>query len=64
MMRKYIGDKKSIEAWPDPSGQIWEGKLFDAGRMTEFSNASLAEVDALAAKHNMRFVPPPRSLRS
>ena len=59
MLRKYIGDKKSIEARCDPSGKIWEGKLFDCGRATKFTNASLAEVDALAAKHGMNLVPPP-----
>ena len=59
MIRKYIGDKRSIEARCDPSGKIWEGKLFEAGRVTKFSNASLAEVDDLAAKHSMRLVPPP-----
>ena len=59
MIRKYVGDKKSIEARCDPSGKIWEGKLFEGGRVTKFSNASLAEVDDLAAKHAMRFVQPP-----
>ncbi len=59
MIRKYIGDKRSIEARCDPSGRVWEGKLFEGGRMTKFSNASLAEVDDLAAKKGMRLVPPP-----
>ena len=59
MIRKYIGDKRSIEARCDPSGRIWEGKLFEGGRVTNFSHASLAEVDDLAAKHNMRLIPPP-----
>ena len=53
MIRKYIGDKKSIEARSD-NGRIWEGKLFDAGRESKFTDATLAEVDELAAKHGMR----------
>ncbi len=59
MIRKYIGDKRSIEARCDPSGKIWEGKLFEGGRVTKFSNASLAEVDDLAAKKGMHIVPAP-----
>jgi len=57
MMRKYVGDKMSIEARSDPSGKVWEGKLFQAGRQTKFSRATLLEVDQLAAKHGMRLVP-------
>ena len=63
MMRKYLGDKKSIEARSDDGGKIWVGELFEAGHMTKFTNASLKEVDDLAAKHGMRLVPPPRRLR-
>ena len=55
MIRKYVGDKKSIEA-RSADGKVWEGKLFDCGRQTKFSQASLAEVDNLAAKHHMRLV--------
>lgn len=57
MIRNYVGDKKSIEARSDDGGRIWVGKLFEAGRMTEFSEATLAEVEALAAKQGMRYVP-------
>ena len=53
MLRKYTGNKKSIEARSD-DGRIWIGKLFDSGRMTEFNDATLEEVEALAAKHGMR----------
>ena len=56
MIRKYIGDKKSIEARSD-DGRIWEGALFDAGRETKFSEATVAELDELAAQHGMRLVP-------
>jgi hypothetical protein len=55
MIRRYSGDKKSIEARSD-DGRIWAGKLFDCGRETKFSDATLAEVDQLAAKHGMRLV--------
>ena len=54
-MRKYVGDKKSIEARTD-DGVEWYGKLFERGQETKFSEATLAEVDDLAAKHGMRLV--------
>ncbi len=54
MIRKYIGDKKSIEARSNDGGMIWEGKLFERGHVTKFSDASLAEVNDLAAKKGMR----------
>lgn len=54
MIRKYIGDKKSIEARSGDNGRTWSVKLFDSGRMTEYTGGSLAEVDALAAKHGMK----------
>ena len=56
MIRKYSGNKKSIEARSD-KGQIWTVKLFDTGRLTEYTGATLAEVDALAAKHGMKLTP-------
>ena len=54
MRRKYLGDKKSIEARSNDGGRIWEGKLFERGHLTKFTHASLAEVDDLAAKKGMR----------
>lgn len=53
MIRKYSGDKKSIEARTADNGKTWTLKLFDAGRLTEYKGGTLAEVDALAAKHRM-----------
>lgn len=53
MIRRYSGDKKSIEARTGDNGRTWSVKLFDSGRLTEFSGGTLAEVDALAKKHNM-----------
>ncbi len=53
MIRKYSGDKKSIEARTADNGKTWTVKLFDTGRLTEYKGGSLAEVDALAAKHQM-----------
>lgn len=53
MYRKYTGDKKSIEARSD-DGRIWTGTLFDSGRVSKFSDATLAEVEELASKHGMR----------
>jgi hypothetical protein len=56
MIRKYSGDKKSIEARTADNGKTWSVKLFDTGRLTEFTGGSLAEVDALAVKHQMKLV--------
>ena len=54
MVRKYNGDKKSIEARSNDNGRTWSVKLFDTGRLTEFTGGTLTEVDALAAKHGMK----------
>lgn len=54
MIRRYSGDKKSIEARTTDNGKTWTAKLFDSGRMTEYTGGTLAELDALAAKHNMK----------
>jgi hypothetical protein len=53
MIRRYSGNKRSIEARTTDNGRTWSVKLFDTGRLTEFSGGTLAEVDALAAKHQM-----------
>jgi len=54
MIRKYSGDKKSIEARTTDNGKTWSVKFFDTGRLTQFTGGSLAEVDALAAKHQLK----------
>ena len=54
MIRRYTGDKKSIEARTSDNGRTWSVKLFDSGRLTEYSGGTLAEVDALAVKHQMK----------
>jgi hypothetical protein len=53
VIRRYSGDKKSIEARSD-DGRKWSVKLFDNGRLTEYSGGTLAEVDALAVKHQLK----------
>ena len=53
MIRRYSGDKKSIEARTADNGRTWSVKLFDSGRLTEYKGGTLAEVDALAKKHGM-----------
>ncbi|MDQ3340552.1 MAG: hypothetical protein M4D80_35790 [Myxococcota bacterium] len=53
MIRRYSGDKKSIEARTNDNGRTWSVKLFDNGRLTEYSGGTVAEVDALAAKHGL-----------
>lgn len=57
MIRKYQGDKKSIEARSNDNGRTWSVKLFDRGRLTEYSGGTVAEVDALATKHQMTLCP-------
>ncbi len=54
MIRKYSGDKKSIEARTTDNGRTWSVKFFDTGRLTEYSGGTLAEVDALAGKHGLK----------
>jgi hypothetical protein len=54
MIRRYRGDKKSIEARTSDNGRTWSVKLFDNGRLTEYTGGTLAEVDALAVKHQMK----------
>lgn len=53
MIRRYSGNKKSIEARTTDNGRTWSVKLFEGGRLTEYTGGTLAEVDALAAKHQM-----------
>jgi hypothetical protein len=54
MIRRYSGDKKSIEARSTDNGRTWSVKFFDAGRVTEYTGGTLAEVDALAAKNQLK----------
>jgi hypothetical protein len=54
MIRRYTGDKKSIEARSTDNGRTWSVKLFDTGRVSEYTGGTTAEVDALAAKHQMK----------
>ncbi len=54
MIRRYTGNKKSIEARSGDDGRTWSVKLFDTGRVTEYTGGTLAEVDALAVKHQMK----------
>ena len=53
MIRRYSGDKKSIEARTS-DGRTWSVKFYDNGRLTEYSGGTIAEVDALAAKHRLK----------
>lgn len=54
MIRKYSGDKKSIEARTADNGKTWSVKFFDNGRLTQYSGGTLAEVDALALKNQLK----------
>ncbi len=53
MIRKYSGDKKSIEARTADNGKTWSVKLYDNGRLTEYKGGTTAEVDALAVKNKL-----------
>ncbi len=54
MLRKFVGDKRSIEARSADRGRTWSVRHFDRGRLTEYSRVTLAEVEALATKNGMR----------
>jgi hypothetical protein len=54
MIRRYSGDKKSIEARTADNGKTWTVKFFDTGRLTQYTGGSLAELDALAAKNRLK----------
>jgi hypothetical protein len=55
MIRRYSGNKKSIEARSNDNGKTWSVKFFDSGRLTEYTGGTLAEVDSLAAKNGLTF---------
>jgi hypothetical protein len=57
MIRKFAGDKKSIEARSEDGGKTWTVTLFDCGRETRYVDATLAEVQELATQQGMRPVP-------
>lgn len=54
MIRRYSGDKKSIEARTADNGKTWSVKFYDNGRLTQYSGGTTAEVDALAAKNQLK----------
>lgn len=53
MMRKFVGDKMSIEARSN-DGQRWDGQVFDRGHVTKFTNATTVELEKLAADKRMK----------
>lgn len=57
MIRKYSGDKKSLEARSADNGKTWNVTFFDTGRMTKYTGGTTAELDEFAAKHRMKLVP-------
>ncbi len=54
MMRKFIGDKMSIEARSDDDGRSWEVHLYDRGQLTRYKEATQADLDKLVADRRMR----------
>lgn len=56
MLRKFVGDKMSIEA-TSRDGRLWEVQVFDRGHLTKYVDASEAEVNLMASQKGMRLVP-------
>jgi hypothetical protein len=56
MLRKFVGDKMSIEA-TSRDGRLWEIQLFDRGHLTKYTDTSEADLNLMAAKKGMRLVP-------
>ena len=54
MMRKFLGDKMSIEARSDDAGRSWEVHLYDRGHLTKYKEATQADLDKLVADRRMR----------
>lgn len=58
MIRKFVGDKMSIEAHSDDQGRTWAVSLFDRGHLTKYKAATQAELDKLVADRRMRATSP------
>jgi hypothetical protein len=56
VLKKFVGDKKSIEA-RSGDGRIWEVELFDRGQTVKYVDATLADVEQLAREKGMKLVP-------
>lgn len=54
MIRKFVGDKLSIEATSDDAGRRWEVHLYDRGQLTKYKDATQADLDKLVADRRMR----------
>ena len=55
MLKKYVGDKMSIEA-TSGDGRTWEVQVFDRGHQTKYVNVSPAELEHMAARKGMKLV--------
>lgn len=53
MLKKFVGDKMSIEARSD-DGRRWEIHLYDRGTLTKYSDATQADLDGLVLKRRMK----------
>jgi len=53
MMLKFVGDKMSLEARSD-DGKIWTIALHDRGHVTNYVDATEAEVHKLAAEKRLK----------
>lgn len=54
MMRKFVGDKMSIEARSSDGGRRWDVQLFDRGHVTKVTGATTVELEKLAADRRMK----------
>lgn len=56
MLKKFVGDKMSIEA-SSHDGKRWEVRFFDRGRLTTYSDATTTDLDKMVAEKRMRPAP-------
>lgn len=56
MMRKFTGNKTSIEA-TSHDGKIWDIVLYDRGHVTKYVEATEAELVQLASEKGMKADP-------
>jgi hypothetical protein len=56
VLKKFVGDKMSIEA-TSGDGRSWDVQVFDRGQLTKYSNVSEAELQQMATRKGMKPAP-------
>lgn len=54
VMRKFVGDKMSIEASSTDGGRKWSVLLYDRGHLTTYANSTEQDLNKLVASKQMR----------